>query len=379
MRSLQKTAVSPTAYGSQPGWLALTVLLLIAAGPALGSTGDQSQAVPLFNLSFTAESYANVAGGKQRGSEGNGVLDATLALTNQDFGWSGNGHWFLDLKHIRGADTSGMLTGDAQVASNIAAPAANRVYELWYQQEFSTAHSWLRAGIIDLNKVFDVVPGSSALNNSSFGIQPTLSLNAPASIYPKPGWSLTGASQLGTAWRLQLGWFQGNPSERSTVFGNGHMLVGELQHLSADDKSLLMLGAWRYAQPHGTGFGNPGSDWGMYLAWSAPLAEAGRRWFAQVGASPSSASVSPYYLEAGYAWQAPFARRPHDQLHFGLARAWIRTTNGMQAETALEANYDLAINRKLTLAPDVQYFLQPAAVSSSDAWVLMLRLYFSLH
>lgn len=376
-----RTGHLPTATGRPAPRIVLMSLLIGITRVALAAAGSEPPSSPRFNLELVAESYANLAGGLQRGSDSNAVVDATFSLANRDLGWQNDGYWFLDLKHIRGADPSQSLSGDVQVASNIAAPAANRIYEFWYQQTFWTPQVSLRAGIIDLNKVFGVVPGSGGLNNSSFGIQPALSLNAPSSIFPKPGWALVGASQIGNRWRLQLGWFQGHPAERSRPFGNGHMLVGELLRDAGGDASLLMLGAWRYTQPNGAGYGDPGSDWGAYAAWSTQLADARKRVFLQAGASPVQASFSPYYLETGYSWRAPLHNRPDDRLNLGLARCWVRSPNGIQAETVLETNYRFAINPQFALAPDVQYILQPArpgTTSPGNAWVMMLRLYFSL-
>lgn len=335
-----------------------------------------------FDLNLVAESYANLSGGFRQGSEGNDVFDARVTLADRDLGWGDRGVWYLDLKHIQGADPSMSLTGDAQVTSNIAAPAANRVYEFWYEHLLFERTLGMRAGIIDLNKYFDAVPGSAALNNSSFGIQPALSFNAPASIFPKPGWGATVAAHASDTVQLQFGWFQGHPAERDRPFGRGRMLIGEAQYQTGATAPLWMLGVWQYTQPAGSGYGEPGSVWGAYGAWSTPFAQGQRRLFLQLGVSPLQASAVPYYLEAGYTWRGPFASRAHDSVSVGMARAWLRAPNRVKAETALEANYAMQLNPFLTLAPDLQYIITPLrqpAAPPSNAWVFMLRLYAALH
>jgi porin len=357
-------------------------LSVLAALPAHAAAGALELPQSGFDVKFVGESYANLSGGFQRGSEGNAIVDAQATLADQDIGWGDGGAWYLDLKHIQGANPSASLTGDVQVASNIAAPAANRVYEFWYEHLLFERKLNLRAGIIDLNRYFDAVPGSTALNNSSFGIQPALSLNAPSSIFPKPGWGTMLTARASDTVRLQIGWFQGHPAARDTPLGHGRMLIGEAQYQVATMAPLWMLGVWQYTQPEGSGYGEPGSDWGAYGAWSLPLVNAHRRLFLQLGVSPPQASVAPYYFEAGYTWYGPFASRAHDSMSVGVARAWLHVPDKVSAETALEANYAMRLNRFLTLAPDLQYILTPLrqpAVPRSNAWVFMLRLYAALH
>lgn len=354
-------------------------LLLFAAFEARASPRFPRPPKAQFGVKFTGEAFSGLLGGLRRGSEGNYLLDARFALNSEQLGLWRDGELYMDITHIRGAQPSSRLSGDIQVASNIAAPAATRVYEFWYAQDFADRRVRLRLGIVDLNKHFDAVPGSGQLNNSSFGVEPALSLNAPASIYPEPGWGMTAGALLGKDWHARLGLFQGQPARRSAPLSRGAMLIGELTRSSSPAEPVYMLGMWHYAQPQGGGFGNPASDWGAYAAWVTPLPDAQRRLFLQAGYSPAAASRAPYYLEAGYAWDGPFSGRPDDRLSLGLARAWVRTTTatGLQAETALEANYGFALGGHLMLAPDLQYILQPLGTGAPvpNAWVALLRLY----
>jgi carbohydrate-selective porin OprB len=138
-------------------------LSVLAALPAYAAAGAFEPPRSGFDLKFDGESYANLSGGFQRGSEGNAVVDAQSTPADQDIGLGDSGAWYLDLKHIQGADPSASLTGDVQVASNIEAPAANRVYEFWYEHLLFERTFGVRAGIVDLNRYFDAVPGSAAI------------------------------------------------------------------------------------------------------------------------------------------------------------------------------------------------------------------------
>jgi hypothetical protein len=92
----------------------------------------------------------------------------------------------LALQGPESDDPSARLIGDAQGVSNIVAPSQFQLYELWHGQPLGQAWN-VQVGLIAADNDFDVVDSGGLLINSSFGTQPTWSLNTVAPIYPTAG------------------------------------------------------------------------------------------------------------------------------------------------------------------------------------------------
>jgi porin len=343
--------------------------------PEKGDRGvDLSTLEKAVELQFEAdgELLAVLVGGLRRGSTFDAAAQAAVSMDTAPLGlWQG-GRLLGSGIAIRGGDPDRRLVGDLQVTSNIAATSASRVYELWYRQRLSHLPVAVRAGLIDLNQYFAVTDSAAALFNSSFGIMPAISGNAPTSIFPKPGF---GAMVEGGSPRRQLlvGLFQGNPANRASALHQGGMAIAELDlHGGEQERGVLRLGAWRHT---GAGDGGP-PQWGAYgLAERDLAAGSGRhvRGFLQLGAAPSQQSRVPAFLGAGVMVTAPFASRPEDTVTLGLARAWLRHAC---AETSYELTYVAQLARHLELQPDLQLVTHPSGVRSvPDALVATLRLH----
>ena len=99
-------------------------------------------------------------------------------------------------------------------------------------------------------------------------------------------------------------------------------------------------------------------------------------------ASFSRASVNtiPYFVGGGLSYQGLIPQRGDDIASMGaIDGSFSRHVSGATAETVLEANYQITINRWLSLTPDLQYVIRPSGSGRiGNAMVLGLRsrLYF---
>jgi len=358
---------------------ALLAVALTAGMPAHAQQGGQSsRLLPLpstgrgltFGLHWDSDVYADVAGGSRRGYATDSVASAALGLDTGKLGaWQGGTVQF-GLQSITSTHPSAWV-GDAQGVSNLEAPNRRQVSALWYAQDLGGAK--VRGGIMDVNRFFAVTDAAGMLTNASFGISPTLTLDAPTPTYPAPAWGLM--ARLGhpdNAWLLGL--YEADPEHRSTALRGGSYLIAERDWHRPATGSHVGVGAW-YRRAGGTSPA-PASDWGAYANLERDLPGLpGVKAFVQFAASPSQVNAIPAYLGAGI--HVSRVSSTVTQLSFGMARAWIR---GHTAETSVEATALIPVGSAtgVALQPDLQYVFHPSGVHP-NALVLALRLHVALY
>lgn len=323
-----------------------------------------------FGLYWNADIYGNLNGGVKRGYATDSVLSADFGLDTGALGWWQGGTLALSVQAITSTHPS-EYAGDLQTLSNLDAPNRRQIAEFWYSQTFGKT-ALVRAGIIDMNRFFDVTNTAGLFPNSSFGITPSISANVPVSIYPTYGWgAMAQFGQSGNDWLL--GVFQGDPVHRSTALKRGAMFVGERDLRIDGGGPQLGLGAWYRRAPAAAGL--PESDWGAYANLEQPLPDQpDTSLFAQFGASPGQVNTVPVYLAGGIVFN--HVTSAVSAVGFGFARAWI---HDHAAETSLEATATLPLfDGKIALQPDMQYILHPSGIHP-NALVVGLRLHLTLY
>ncbi len=341
-----------------------------------GRLFTEDEGTPFFAaVSVTADAVGNMAGGIRTGISFDSLIQVIGAMYGSVIGLPTHSRFNLSLIRIDSQLPSVNYIGDAQIASNISASTATRIYQFWYRQDVPGLPLRLRVGVIDMNLHFDVTESAGTLINSSFGFTPAITANAPAvSTYPKPGYGAMGLWAHGDS-AVRFGVFQGNALERRTVFHGGQTLIGEWQHLGVgprDHPYTLKLGAWQCDCASGVPGGSQLNLWGGYGSVQVSM---GRRagapisLFAHLAASPSQDSVAPLATAAGFNLPAPLSFRAHDTLSVGVTRQDLRD---LPAETSYEATYVAALADDLSLQPDFQYIVHPSGIYD-NAWVFMLR------
>ena len=374
------------------GWMAVIIQCVWCMVPGIAhadpaGSGEESRAgrqlpleeyTPYFAaVTYTVDGVSDLSGGQRTGSGYVSLLLVGGGINGAAIGLPAGSRFEITALHIDSQEPSVKYIGDAQVASNIEAPTASRIAQLWYRQDIAAIPLRVWVGLIDLNQYLDVTESAATLLNSSFGITPVISGNVPTSTYPKPGYGAMVRWKKNDS-ALHLGIFQGNPEVRKDVFHDGRMLIAEWEPMGAGDEGAmtLKLGTWHCHCS--TGENNEGgfiSAWGGYGSLQVPV---GRRAgepavaFLHLAGSPSSDSASPFALAAGFSLPSPIGRRPDDVLSMGLTRMNLRD---LDAETSYELTYAAKLIDGVTVQPDLQYIVSPGGVNS-DAWVFTMRLNF---
>lgn len=305
------------------------------------------------------------------------LLHADAIIHTKPLGFWSGGRLFVSAVQISSGQPSVNDIGDLQVASNISARPAFRIYEFSYTQNFS--HKFvISAGLIDMNKFFAKANQASDLLNSSFGIEPDISANVPVSIFPKPGLGISVAKYF-THWKVQGSLFQNDPSDRSDISARRYMAIFEVDYHTdrglAGYPAVYKLGLWHHSAFSSSPGEKPHAHNGYYFIAQQTIINTTLRktaLFLQWGSSPMHISTIPYYLGLGVQVDHPFPSRPLDQFSAGMAKAWTNMSLS-DAETAFELTYQLQADRYISVQPDFQYIRHPDGLLQKNALVVFLR------
>jgi len=337
----------------------------------------------LWNVSAIAEGVYIPKGVIQSGFTYEHMVRGDVTLfTHSLGGWKG-GSLKLSAIQVSSDQPSEKWLGDLQVASNIDAKPALRIYDLYYAQDFVNRIN-LIIGLIDLSKFFDRIGPASPLMNSSFGTDPDMSANIPISIYPKPGLGFSTSLQL-DHWKIQYCLFQNNPADRDDFSLRKYMMNLEADYSSKKGLGGLpftcKFGVWHHSQivSRPQTVSKPYS--GYYFEAKQSILNKTYRsvsCFIQWGSSPYHTDSVPYYLGMGFLVNGPFKNHVGDQFSLGIANAWTKI-NLTMAETTLEMTYSLQMKDHLFIQPDIQYIFNAGGVNQGNAIAIFLRCNLSLH
>lgn len=298
------------------------------------------------------------------------------------------GNFFIYFLNSSGSDPSGDYIGDAQVASNIEANNSTRLFQLLYNQIFRKGKLSILFGLHDLNSEFYTSNYAGLFINSSFGIGPDVSLNAPVSIFNVAALGLR-VKYLGPKnWTMLGAVYDGDPGS-SDVNRNGLKLdwtstqglmsILEIQHsLDSDSRmEIYRFGVWlhsgeftNFADPIGPALSN---NWGIYTSIDRRLNKR-IQGFLRGGVAAASRSRVPWHLSLGVNLPGLLQIRPDDIQGIALTVAGI---NNASPELTAEMIWQITINKQLVLKPDLQYIIHPNG-EENRANVLIAGLRFRL-
>lgn len=341
-----------------------------------------------FNTAVTGDFGRNFSGGLEQGSAYLGNIDITATLSTEKANlWEG-GTFFAYYLNNHGKSLS-QYVGDMQGVDNIEANPHSRLYQFWYKQEFTNFS--ITIGQHDLNSEFCVSEYGVSFINSSFGIQPDISTNIPASIFPL---ATLGAilnykvsdniSVLAAVYDGDPGDQDSNPNSLEITLNKteGTISILELQYQKKKDSVMIgsyKLGAWTH---------NIDDHYGVYAIvdqklWSENIDKnQGLGFFTQVGISPNRHSYVDFYYSVGFHYTGLFKGRDEDNLGLAFGNANIAKnfrnkfpSENLSDERIIELTYSAQINDFLTIHPDIQYVIKPGGSSSvKNAFVGILRL-----
>jgi porin len=369
------------------------VVCLSVAAPVL------AEPAPTFSLSArdTVDLWDDAAGGIERRAVVLNKLQISGTVQGDPLGLAG---FSVHAQVFRtdGASLSRRV-GDIQTVDSIDTIPVTRLFEAWVEKKVGNDDRSiaLRAGLIDLNADFDSIATASLFVNSSHGIGADLSrsgLNGP-SIYPVSAAGARLSFLPSKKWTFRVAAFDGvsGDPDRPKAFvaerlapSDGVLLIGQVDyHLS--DSAKIEAGLWHYTSitpPIGAPLGRGLHDQGGYASIEGPIPGA-KDWsaWARLGFASGEAQLIDRYVGFGVVRKGPFRGRKDDRIGLAVAQAHIgfpaRETLGLpQAETTIEASYQLKVGNSFAAQPDLQYVIHPAGESGvRSALVFGLRLVFT--
>lgn len=379
-----------------------TSLIAASVGFAPPAMAQQEEATPAWSLAidYTGDVAGVVEGGIARGAR---YLDNINLVVEGDLealvGWRrASAHASL-LNNLGGAPND--LAGSLQGINNIeVADRRLKLYEAWLEQGFGD--NWtLRTGLYDVNSEFYQNDAATLLISPMFGVGSELAstgVNGPA-IFP----STALAARLKVTTPQAYAAFAVVNARAGTIGDeggidfsgrDGALLIGEAGWTAS---GRVAIGAWSYtrAQPtiippeisQGPGFH---ASRGVYLLAEHDLAGKpdGPRHltgFLRLGLSEGKTTPFSGGWQTGLLMRRPFAARPASAVSIGAGSGVLsssyRRSNPIdlpplqRAETILEATFSDELLSGVTLQPDIQYVINPAADRTvPNALVLGLRL-----
>lgn len=362
--------------------LLLSGMTVLPCSFALGQESVDSKSCPFsFSASYIGDVVSNFSGGIKRGTTYLGLANISAEFDPAVVGW-----WRGGLARINACNTHGGMptrdyVGDFQWISNIEAGNLTFMYELWYKQSIGQVD--VKLGLQDLNSDFAVSDNGLMFNNSSFGIQSSISENISSPIFPLTALGINLRWQVSDSFLWQAAVFDGTPDDYESNQYNLHwqlsknqgcFAVSEFQYnkgLIADRAGAYKLGL--YYHEHRDSSSIVQFNHGAYAVIDQSITDK-LSLFGQIGISPRKINSHNHYYGLGLNYKGLFDDRPDDVCGLALAYAKI-DRNDIGSETAIELVYDFQLNKYMHIKPDLQYVINPAGtdVKLKNALVGMLR------
>ena len=355
---------------------------------------------------YTGEIWQNTSGGLRRDSRYIDNLDLQLTVdTEEAFGLTGGTFFAYGLLN-NGQGFSEDVVGDAQVVSNIDAPYAIRLYELWYEQKLFDDNLSLLLGLYDLNSEFDANDTGALFINSSHGIGAEIAQtgeNGP-SIFPitslafRAAWKASEKITLKAAVLDAVPGDPDRPSRTTIDLSEDEGVLAVFEASYEQDGTKLVGGYWFYSDKfdhltrtdgQGMALRKDGNDGFYFLAEQKIFSEAldpeqGLSVFARYGTAEDDFNQFKSYLGLGGVYTGLIPGRDEDQVGFAIASAengspykQALAADGSFAEsreTSLELTYRAQVTPWLALQPNIQYVINPGTDPAlEDALVVGLR------
>jgi porin len=349
---------------------------------------------------------ANASGGRARGVRYLDNLDVQLRISLSEYiGGRGLTLFAYGLGNQGGNPSE--LVGDLQATSNIEAPMAWRLYELWIQQKSNRGS--VRAGLYDVNSEFDVNRAGTVFLHSSHGIGAAFGLSGVTgpSIFPATSLGLRGRVRPTDPTYLQAAVLDAVPDRPENrrgprvALGEGALIVGEWGYyadiaagerdVNGEQSSKIAVGAWMYTRPFPniTTLNRPMNperergNRGAYvllegMLWREPgstspvegsSAAEGLSAFLRVGMADQAYNRIARYLGAGVTYEGLFREKEGDEAGIAVATAWngsayeaAQARAGERvtgAEIAVEGTYEIRPAGWLSIQGDLQVVVHP--------------------
>ena len=342
---------------------------------------------------YVGDFLYNFDGGIKTGFTYMGMIDLGIGFETEKAGLWNGGEFYVQLENTHGGSGSGSYIGDIQIASNIDNDNYTYLYELWYKQKIGSVT--LQTGVMNMNAEYYVSENAGNFVNSSFGIQPSVSLNNPVPIFPINALGLHVRYDVNDAIGIQAGVWDGDP-------GNFENDLYNLDYTMSDEEGLQFVGEAHYMSEYLGGTYKLGgyyhtadfddfSDTGNVVAGNYEVhvivdqllfsegEDQGLGSFLQLGWTPSKQNMNSIYIGLGLAYTGLISGRDEDVTGLAMGYAGIgdefRELNPgtNNHETVIELTYNALLGEKLFIQPDIQYIINPGIDDLKNALVGILR------
>jgi porin len=415
MRRNNKFKVVSPRMGRRAGHATLLAMAALAPACALAAPGGAStltgdwggartryaEAGVNFRGDYVSETFANVRGGRARGSTYAQQLRLGADLDmDRIAGWSGSTLHFT-INDRRGAGVSSDYIGNRLPVQEVYGGPYTRLSEASIEQKLLDGRLNLRLGFFAMGNDLGGMALGCQLVNAAFCAHPlSLSGNSGWYNYPNARWGAAVRYQLRPELLLRTGVYQDNPrlGDKENAFRPfaagtaGVVLPLELEYAPGSaPHSAALPGHYKLGVLYDTArvkrqgeVGTVGGRYGIYLladqmVWRQGPAGRGLSVFGQFTANPrASAQITRWYA-AGLVKTGTFTGRDADTLALGVVHAQVnprlresfaaadRSADGYASlpagETVVELSYGMQPLRWLGVRADVQYVVDPGAFS----------------
>lgn len=391
--------------------IVLTVFSLISMNQAHANIFDQFKekhsSLEEKGFSFEAthmvDYFVNTTGGLQEKDTYLTNTDITFTFDTAKLGFWADGTFRAHIiDNSGGRKLTGEIVGDLQSVSSIEGPRKTWMYELWYEHMFFEDALAVLLGIHDFNSDFYVSEYAGLYVNGSFGIGPEISAGGRASLFPLTAPAVRVKIKPADQWELLVGVYDGDPGdpEESSFFprsdfdqeGGAFIASEAAYHFTGDVlPGFIKLGVWHNTGEFGDvievkGNGDPvkqDGNTGGYLVVDKMLYREedaqGPGAFLQFGSNRKNVNKFNMYVGGGFNYRGLIPGRDEDE--FGIAVAHAVINNDLvdaggrnDHETTIETTYKAQITENISMQPDLQYVINPGAVTDiEDAFVAGLR------
>jgi porin len=334
------------------------------------------------------------SGGVERRAYTRRLLDlsATLDL-DKAFGWTG-GSAFICFEHYSGFEANAV--GSA-MGTDLWASSRNvdQIMELWFQQVFADGRLRIKAGKIDANKEFAVLPAGTSFVSAN-GYWDDNLLGQPT--YPDPSTGVVAYAYPNENLFFGFGVFDGATVEGIRTGGRGPAtffsdsqadswyFAGEagVTWTSWGDlgSGRIAAGGWGHTADFARldGSGTKEGTQGGYLIGEQQLTRRGESdelkdhglfVFARASLADRAVSVIEGKYTVGLSVKGTFDGRDDDHAGVMFSYADISGRSGAtRDETNLELFYKLQLFGSVSLTPDIQWIRNPSGRTDiDDAWL----------
>lgn len=357
------------------------------------SSAIENSGFPLkFRTLYVSDMVNNLSGGIRTDGNYLGLIFFGINLFTENAGlWKGGEFKFYGMNTHGGTPTAD-LVGDFQTFSNIENGDYTFIYQLCYLQKLKKFT--LLAGVNDLNVYFAGSEYGGSFLNSSFGIDPTISVNVPLSIFPKNALGAMLNYEPSDAFSIRAAIYDGDPGDLESDGYNldwemseeqGALGIAELQYNFIKEDlpfGQYKLGAFYHSATFDdlvdTGKTHDG-NYGIYFVADQVLIpeksnrEEGLGAFLQLGTAPGTHNFVEYYIGAGLHYAGLFKSRGDDVLGLAIAHASVNSNlvnrfqnSLLNYESALELTYKFQISDVFAVQPDLHYIINPGATQSME-------------